>query len=178
MRIVYTGLCFATVLVLISCQSLHYYTQTGNTKKLNTYLAEGGDINARNSGGETALMQAVRNGNLEMIDFLLNAGADINASYAPSGLTPLRIAIEQNNAPLVSVLIDRGADVNQTNEVNWSPIMSAVRNADIPIIQILIDAGADYKLETTLGRDILTIAEHEGRIYIAAYLRSTFDFFD
>ncbi len=168
-------LVFLTIAIfgLGACQTMQYYSKTGNVEKINALLAEGVSVDARDAQGETALMQAVRRNDEAIVQTLLELGADINASHAQTGLTALRVAIEDNNAPLVSFLIDRGADVNQTNEVNWTPIMSAARDADVEIILLLIDAGADYTAKTILGRDIIAIAEQEGRIYVAAYLRTT-----
>ena len=42
-------------------------------------LAKGADVNAKSSGGATALMLASQDGHLEVVNALLAKGAEVNA---------------------------------------------------------------------------------------------------
>ena len=72
----------------------------------------GGIIHDRPEGGLTALMFAARQGSLETTENLLGAGADINASEAQYGFTPLQTAIFNGHYQLAVRLADKGANVN------------------------------------------------------------------
>jgi len=52
------------------------HSQTGSINDLKTYLKNGGDVNAKNEQGYTALMLAAANGDAEAVRFLLDAKAD------------------------------------------------------------------------------------------------------
>ena len=57
--------------------------EKGNTEIVGWFLAIGMDVNARNEFGETGLMLAAEQGNLEIARLLLNRQADVNAKDLP-----------------------------------------------------------------------------------------------
>ncbi len=85
--------------------------------------------------GDTALMKAVRNNHVEIVELLLKAGADINAKNnvcahsvaaftfvmvlvcCQSGGTSLLFAASRENIEVVQLLLNNGANVNDTNNV-------------------------------------------------------------
>lgn len=75
-------------------------------------LSKGADINATLSikGGEgmTSLMMAARNNHLELVKFLVENGADVNAK-AKNGSTALSFATEDNYSEVVEYLKSKGA---------------------------------------------------------------------
>jgi ankyrin repeat protein len=109
------------------------------------------------SGGLTALLMAVREGDRESARLLLDGGANINATAADLS-TPLTLAIQNGFYDIAMYLIDRGADINQADVLGGTPLWLAVhaRNHDysvgipwiqtadpMPLIQRLLDMGAD-----------------------------------
>ena len=75
------------------------------------------DVNISGKYGWTALMAAAKNGNVEILGLLLDAGANIDASTTSArilydyGLTPLMIAVENNRIGAVEFLLAKGADL-------------------------------------------------------------------
>jgi uncharacterized protein len=65
-------------------------------------------VNQKNVVGDTPLHIAASWGNVEMIEALLDHGADVNAP-GEHGLTPVHIAAEEDNFEAVALLIARGA---------------------------------------------------------------------
>lgn len=65
-------------------------------------IRAGADVNKKNVFGETALIRAAGNGYPESVKLLLQAGADINATYC--GLTPLMLADEHGHKEIVNIL--------------------------------------------------------------------------
>ena len=51
----------------------------GRLESLEKLLEAGGQVNARDKNGQTALMDAARAGHVEVVETLLSTGADVNA---------------------------------------------------------------------------------------------------
>lgn len=73
-----------------------------------TLYSQGGDVNAKDRDGNTALHWAILHKCKETIPMLLSAGADINAANN-DGETPLRIAEEHGYADMSRFLKENGA---------------------------------------------------------------------
>jgi ankyrin repeat protein len=79
-----------------------------------------------NQGGMTALHLAARQGNIETVKTLLDAGADVNASSAGDETSPLLIATINGRFDLGKVLLDHGADPNLASEAGATPLYAVV----------------------------------------------------
>ena len=77
-------------------------------------------FDARNSNRETALIWAAkRNDNPEVLEFLIDAGADLELMDI-FGLTPLLAAAKHSNNPaIVHLLLDAGANVVVFRKTAW-----------------------------------------------------------
>lgn len=88
-------------------------------------MAHGADVNIRNQAyGMTPLMFAVQCGDIKLVQFLIQSGADITVKDS-SGVSPLMMAVWQNSAVLVETLIDAGIDVNAVANEGVSPLYEA-----------------------------------------------------
>ena len=101
----------------------------------------GADINAKSSGGYTALWFAARRSLVEIVKLLIKNGADVNASA--ESVTVLDTSAMYSTPETVKILIDSGADVNGNDSM--TPLMLAMLNSSYPeeMINIFLDAGAD-----------------------------------
>jgi len=128
-------------------------------------------------GGMTPLLYAARDGRMDTVRLLLDAGADINARDA-NDITPLIIAITNNHPDVARLLIDKGADLKAIDWYGRSPLWAAVetRNMDVDnasfensidrapylaLIQLLLERGADpnvrMKEVPPIRRDFLRV---------------------
>ena len=82
---------------------------------------------AGGNGGITALILATREGGLESMKVLLDAGAPINQQSA-NGNTALIVAAMNGNAQTVNYLLERGADVNLANAQGWTPLYLTIKS--------------------------------------------------
>ena len=83
-------------------------TANENPEAIRALLDAGADVNARDDGGETALMKAASD-NVEAVRALLAAGADVSAR-SKDGETALMKAASGGDAESVRALLSAGAD--------------------------------------------------------------------
>jgi ankyrin repeat protein len=100
--------------------------KSGDTERLRALLANDEYlINARDKDGSTPLHCAVWKGHQQVVAFLLEAGADVNAHNENDhwGTTPLHAAAHANQAAIAQLLIDHGADVNAKDREGRTPML-------------------------------------------------------
>jgi hypothetical protein len=85
-----------------------------NFNRIGSFLRICGSSEVMSHRGKTPLVTAIENADLEMVKFLLAAGADINGKCS-NGNTPLIAAIKYNKIQIAQYLIEQGAEVNQQN---------------------------------------------------------------
>jgi uncharacterized protein len=78
------------------------------------------------SGGLTALILATREGAIESMKVLLDAGAPINQQSA-NGNTALIVAAMNEDAQTINTLLERGADLNIANAQGWTPLYLTIK---------------------------------------------------
>ena len=86
-----------------------------------------GDFEPDESGGMTGLLYAARAGHIEVVDVLLDGGADID-QVSGDGASALVIALLNGHFDLAMVLIERGADVNLLTRDDGVSALFAVLN--------------------------------------------------
>ena len=96
----------------------------GQLEKVRLFLASGGDVNAKDKSGATALLGAAIEGRHDVVSELLQNGAHVDAKTA-QGLTPLMGAANVGHTEIVRVLLDKGADVNARATGGQTPLAFA-----------------------------------------------------
>ncbi|RMJ17162.1 hypothetical protein CDV36_003152 [Fusarium kuroshium] len=112
------------------------------------------DPNAQNLLGGTALINASENGQAEVVEQLLAAGADPNLE-SPWGDIPLMKAAENGQAEVVEQLLAAGVDPNLQNRWGTTPLMEAARNGQGEVIGQLLVAGVDPNIQDNEGKTAL-----------------------
>lgn len=110
----------------------------------------GGDLNAR-WRGMTPLYNACRSGWGDIVELMINRGADVDAkSY---GETPLlKVAGRKvNDVALAKILLANGADVNVQDTQGNTPLYHAIMNKNGKMIKLLLDNGADMYIRNKRG---------------------------
>lgn len=100
-------------------------------------------INSRDgNNGDTALHLVVKRRDTPWMGFLLQNGADPNATDR-TGLTPLMVAASTNFADGVRVMLASGARADFTNNSGETALIRAVHSRDAASARLLLAAGAD-----------------------------------
>ena len=100
--------------------------------RINQALSEGADVNTNTIVGYTPLMIAAMFGTPETIKFLLDNGADIDATVSYSGEKALNLSVRANEDTLkanrenIRVLIKNEADINFCDNNGYTPLILAI----------------------------------------------------
>ena len=110
---------------------------------------------------------ALRRGDTETLERLLDAGADINA-LDRHGQTSLMRAARDGQLNVVRLLVNRGAALDHCAKYRLTALMLAVIGGHSAIVKLLVDAGADTTLRGSgapgfHGRTALELAAAAGR---------------
>jgi len=129
-----------------------------------------GERGAATMGGQTALLYAARDGQIDAARALVEGGADVNQGNAEEKTTPLLMAIINGHYDVGKMLLDHGADPNLANawglaalyatiDVQWAPyawfpqpITSQEQITHLELMKALIAKGADVNAK--LGKKI------------------------
>src|SRR5262249_34303630 len=135
-----------------------------------TLLDAGAKVDSANPDDETALMLAIKGGNFQIVQTLVDLGAKVNVSEKFHNQTPLIYAAGAGRADLVKLLLSKGADVKPRalytdwpSQVTSEPrtqyrnvgglnaLMYSVRSGCYSCVEQLIAAGADINVPTPEG---------------------------
>ena len=143
-------------------------------------LKNGANINSITDDKSSALMWAAKFNNSEVVNFLINNGADVNlenskgrialdfASVNPKlkntdALNKLKYKSNREFLKLcrhssleeIQIALDNGADVNSKGKDNSTALMFAARFNNEDVIKFLIEKGADINFKNINGRNAL-----------------------
>ncbi|CAG5088607.1 Similar to RF_0381: Putative ankyrin repeat protein RF_0381 (Rickettsia felis (strain ATCC VR-1525 / URRWXCal2)) [Cotesia congregata] len=104
------------------------------------------DLDAKFYYYTTLLCMAVRNGDEELIDYLINRKADVNKSLPPENENPLLIAAGKGNTEVFKKLYHLGADINLSSSKDLSTLTIAALCGHHGIIKFLIEQGLDVNV--------------------------------
>lgn len=117
-------------------------------------------------GSSTPLMEAAQEGHVDLVKFVLEKGADVNATTG-TGDTPLSFACENGHTDVADILLEVGAELEHESEGGRTPLMKAARAGHLCTVQFLISRGADVNRATTTNdHTVLSLACAGG--YLAA----------
>ncbi|HTD03717.1 ankyrin repeat domain-containing protein [Undibacterium sp.] len=130
--------------------------------------APGINIEAKSKNGDTALMLASFMGNLDAVNKLIAADAEINRP----GWTALHYAAAKGDPAIIAVLLENYAYIDAASPNHTTPLMMAVRSGKTPAVKLLLDEGADITLKNDVGMTALDFAVDLELKEISGMLRS------
>ena len=123
----------------------------GDLNLVKERVAAGEDVNQKNQDGLDLLSHALDHLQVEIAQFLLDCGADVNGMG--SVYPPLQAAIEGGAYEVIFSLIDKGANVNLKGpeEGNYPIHQLAWGYLDKVFFEKMVAAGADLSLKNNEG---------------------------
>ncbi len=141
----------------------------GHKEEVESLIARGADVNAKNKGGDTPLKLAATSGQKEVVELLIAKGADINAKDN-NGDTTLANAVKYDKREMAELLIAKGADVNAKNNDGYTPLHNAVSRNNKEMAELLIANGEDINAKDNTGDTPLHMAAMRGNREVAELL--------
>lgn len=105
-----------------------YFIKEGDLETVKAFIEAGFDVNSAESGdfGSSLLHNAIRYGEMETFNYLIDNGADIDFVDAV-GWTPLMEAIIDSKPEFGKILVEKGADQSIVNERGATAKMLAMK---------------------------------------------------
>jgi len=110
------------------------------------FLENGVDIYQRDSDGVSALDMAIKFKRLDVIEFCIAKGFELNSTKRKSGITPVMLASCFSNIEMMALLLDNGGDVNVADKSGMSPKDYAKKLGQKKMIAYLDSRGAKYNI--------------------------------
>ncbi|MBW4604288.1 MAG: ankyrin repeat domain-containing protein [Calothrix sp. FI2-JRJ7] len=158
---------------------IHDFAKQGNIIGVKEQLACGVKIDSRDKSSQTPLMCACCSAfaSLEMVQFLVECGADINAIGGECDYTVLGLAVQSGNIDKIQYLLDAGTDIHYQNPDGYDVLINAMYGRNIQacenlvsIVNLLISRGASVRGISKYGESALKAAAYEGRFDVVELL--------
>jgi ankyrin repeat protein len=115
------------------------------------YLVElSADVNAENGSGDTPLWIAIHFNHLDVLKFLVSAGADVSARCCPA----LSLAAYAGRLDMCRYLLDVGADINAAGG-DMPALHCAAQKQYVDLCRFLVQNGADVNARDVEGSTAL-----------------------
>lgn len=144
----------------------------GNLDRVKDLIEKGADINSSDNDGNTPVHLAAKEGNLDVVKYLIEVKeVDLNAKDN-NGNTPLHLATGEGRLDVVKYLIDeKKADFNVKNDDGWTPLHCAAEKGKLDVVKCLIDEKkADFNVKDNYGQTPLHAAAYWGNLDVVKYL--------
>jgi len=151
---------------------LYYYCHKGMTASV-VRMLEMRSIDVEAKGGvygATCLMEAARNGHLDICRLLIDKGAQLEATYIDDGWTPLCWAASGGHLDICRLLLDKGAQLEAKADDDGTPLHFAAAHGQVEIVRLLCDRGADVEARDEEGVRPLHDAARMGHILVVKEL--------
>lgn len=140
------------------CTSLIWAAIKGYTDLAKELIAQGADINASCTIGNTALINGAYNNRIEICNALIEAGANLDACNN-GGASALIWACEQGYEEIANTLISHGCNLDLcTKEKKNTALTCAAKAGRTEMVEALVNAGADIHKRNSAGDTALDLA--------------------
>lgn len=123
---------------------------TGNAQIVEILLKNHADVDARTSGGHTALMVSCQKGYTKVVKLLVDAGASLTETDS-NGLSAVDRVLVNGHFETAKILIEHEEfDINMTNVGGHHVLHLAAISGSVELAKLLMDKGADVNAASSM----------------------------
>ncbi|XP_018539493.1 kinase D-interacting substrate of 220 kDa B isoform X1 [Lates calcarifer] len=126
----------------LAVQSLFSYVEEENLAAIKAHLDKFRDVDSRSDNGQTPLMVAAEQGNLEIVQELIRRGANVNLDDVDCW-TALISAAKEGHIEVVRELLENNANLEHRDMGGWTALMWAAYKGCTDVAQLLLEKGAN-----------------------------------
>lgn len=144
--------------------------RNGQKGVVQALVKKGGlDFDKRDAAGNTSLFYACTKGVRDIVQILLDGGADPCLANNAS-MVPLHAVAQNGNKEIIAMLVKAGADINSADRDGKTPLIHALCAKRTESAKYLIEEGADISMADNDGHRALDYATANGLRDIIALL--------
>ena len=114
----------------------------GTSEDVKEKTALGETLDSKDTWDRTPFLLAVQVGDTNIVDILLEAGADLFDEWR-SDKSALEIAIQSDDHQMLKFLIQKGLNPERYNSFGYTPLIQACEDNAINCAKTLVDLGVD-----------------------------------
>ena len=134
--------------------------EIGNLTKVEELLSENPTfLHSLSHDKETAIIKASENGHVDVVQYLLNYGANPNDNDKTDVCqSSLILASHEGHTDVVAILLDAGANIEYQNSQGETALITAAQEGRIKVVTLLLMYGADASRQNADGETALSLA--------------------
>ena len=151
--------------------SLEQAISRARADTIKSLIAQGVDINARNIRGHAPIHLATAKGNRDVVQLLLENGAEVDVVGTDSGCTSLHYAASLGHVDLCEMLVRYGADTDAQTARLETPLHLAIVKGHCEVVEILLKYSARLDIRDMNGMTPLQQAENIKNMEIVTLIK-------
>jgi ankyrin repeat protein len=154
--------------------TLHRFAAEGDLAGLEREFAQGVNVDDLDEGW-TPLMLAAKSecAGTDVLDWLVQHGADVNATRTQNEVRPLHLAIKNGDLSKVKCLVSAGANLTYKSSSGYDAMLDAAHStpeSSIELFRYLLDHGAPVNGASKYGETALNVASRNVRMDVVRLL--------
>ena len=138
---------------------LAWATARGDHESVSLLLEHGASLSIANNVNEEPIHLAAQTGNINTVEILIKAGADVNSMVRHTKMTPIHYAAEyKDSSDHILALVRLGALINGEDYMGWTPLHWASWRGHRVSLNALLDTGASVNAKTYDGNASIMLA--------------------
>jgi len=133
--------------------ALHIAAEEGNLSICQLLVAKDATVDAFNAFNETPLRYAVNGNQLDVAEYLLEKGAEVNKKDKNHYRTSLHVAAMKGYLNMCKLLVSQGASIDALDLFNNTPLCFALSRKQSEVARYLLDIGANPSVLHAPARD-------------------------